>query len=184
MVRAYIAVAHLLAQESIDAESEDKRAKTAAAIQIAVSSVEAYFNVFARLWIDQNPNFKHSEQIASDLRTKKFLGGKLKEWPQLFFGKPIDFGRGIGQDFLGLVDRRNRLMHFTSESHEFEFENVKIKGLIDTSVYDTLVPDDAKNAVITAEGFIKHLLQLQGLSPPHVQIALQHWTGRSSQNAT
>lgn len=179
IVRAYVSASHALAQESSETElEEDMRAKAAVAILISVSSVEAYVNIFARLLLAQDPDFTHAERIRSDLRAKKSLLSKLQYWPQLFFGKSIDFGKDIGQKFRALLDQRNRLMHFSSESHEFEFENVIIKGLVDTTVFDNLTAQDAEAAAITAEEFIEHLLRLQGLPEENIPHALHHWVGR------
>jgi hypothetical protein len=152
--------------------------KAAAAVTMAVASVETYLNVLARLWLAQDPNFEHREQVEKDLSGKKGLGRKLQEWPQLFFGKSADFGSGAGQRFRSLLDLRNRLMHFTSDAHEWQHENIVIRGLIDTSAYDALSFEAAVNAVAAAERFIEYLLQLQGLQADQVPHVMHHWTGR------
>jgi hypothetical protein len=179
IVLAYLSTARALAQECAStSDVEEQRAKAAAAIQIAVSSVEAYLNVLARQWIDQNPGFEHADRINRDFERRKFLGAKLKEWPGLFFGKQIDFSSGKGLAFDELVSCRNKLMHFSSDSYTYEQTNVAIKGLIDTTLYESLGAKEASNAAQTAEQFIEHLLELQIEDKRHVAHALRHWTGK------
>jgi hypothetical protein len=183
MVRAYLGVARVLAEESGAAESdEQRRAKAATTILVAVSSVEAYLNIFARLWLSEDRGFEHAERITADLRSKKSLTLKLRDWPQLFFRKPLDLGQGAAHAFRRLLDVRNQLMHFSSEDHEFEFENIKIKGLIDTAVYNNLTPQDAVDAIDRAEAFIELLVRMQELSEEQVQNAMHYWTGRQTKH--
>jgi hypothetical protein len=179
LVRAYASSARTLAAQAIEAPSDDDaREHVVATNAMAVACVETYLNVFARLWISQDPDFPHCEQIENDLRTKKNLGRKLEEWPKLFFGMKADFGSGAGQRFRACLDRRNRLMHFHSDTHTFEWENIVINGLIDSTAYETLTREDAFTFVQAAEGFIEYLLQLQGIAAEQLPHALHHWLGR------
>ena len=151
---------------------------------MAVSAVETYLNVLARLWLDQNPEFEHRERIEHDLRTKKSLTRKLEEWPALLFGKSLSLGSGPRQIFRQFIERRNQLMHFSSESHTLEVENVRVSGLIDTTAYERLTSSDAKRAASSAEDFIEYLLQVQGIAKEQVPHALHHWVGRPPERAT
>lgn len=168
-----------MAALATEAPSESEaREHVVAANAMSVACIETYLNVFARLWISQNPDFPHCKQIESDLRTKKNLGRKLEEWPELFFGTKANFGSGAGQRFRACLDRRNRLMHFHSDAHKFEEENIVINGLIDSTAYDSLTREDAFTFVQAAEGFLEYLLQLQGIAAEHIPHALHHWIGR------
>lgn len=179
LVRAYASAARLSALQAEQASSDDAaRGHAVAANTMAVACVETYLNVFARLWLEQEPDFVHIKQIEQDLKTKKNLGRKLEEWPELFFGKKANLGSGPGQRFRACLERRNRLMHFHSDAHTFTADQITIKGLIDTTAYETLQPTDALAFVEAAEGFIEYLIQLQGIAPEQVANAMHHWVGR------
>jgi len=184
IVWSYFDIARTIAHEA-DASSSDsvKRSKSAVVILMAVAAVEAYINIFGRMWVEQVTDFEHATQILGDIKNRKFITHKIKTWPQLFFGKGLDLSQGIGQDFLGLVEKRNRLMHFTSDYHTYQFENVTIKGLVDSTVFDSLTPKDADEAIYIAEGFIESWIRLQGLEENHVKAATATWTGNISRYA-
>ena len=178
IVRSYFDVARKLTQEAADSTSDaDRRSKSAVSVLMAVAAVEAYINIFGRMWISQIPNFINAGKIVEDLNKRKPITHKIKTWPKLFFGKGIDLSEGIGHDFLELIETRNRLMHFTSDYHTVQFENVTIKGLIDITAFESLTPEDAEEAIYIAEGFIEAWIRLQGFQEHHVKSATAHWTG-------
>lgn len=178
IVWSYFDIARNIAHEA-EATSSDgvKRSKSAVVVLMAVAAVEAYINIFGRMWVEQVTEFDHAAQILDDIKNKKFITHKIKAWPKLFFGKGLDLSQGVGKDFLGLIEKRNRLMHFTSDYHTFQFENVTIKGLVDSTVFDSLTPKDAEEAIYIAEGFIEAWIRLQGLEEEHVKAATATWTG-------
>jgi hypothetical protein len=179
LVWVYASASRTLAREAGETGSFDfGREKAAAAVTMAVACVETYMNVLARLWLAQNPTFEHRDKVENDLKRKKGLGRKLEEWPELFFGRKADFGSGAGQEFKSVLELRNRLMHFTSDAHDYEHENIIIRGLIDTSAYESLSAEVAANAVISAASFVEYLLQLQGIAPDRIPGAVHHWLGR------
>lgn len=179
LVWVYASAARTLTREAGEACSPELgKEKAAAAVTMAVACVETYLNVLARLWLVQDSTFEHRAQVEDDLKRKKGLGRKLEEWPALFFGKRADLGSGAGQRFKSLLDLRNRLMHFTSDAHDWEHENITIRGLIDTSAYDSLSFEAAVDAVVSAEGFIEYLLHLQGVEMDRIPHVLHHWLGR------
>lgn len=178
IVRSYFDIARKIAQEATGSISDaDRRSKSAVSVFMAVVAVEAYINIFGRMWIEQAPDFINARNIVEDLNKRKSITHKIKTWPTLFFGKGLDLSGGIGQAFLELIEKRNRLMHFTSDYHTFQFENVTIKGLIDITTFDSLVPKDAEEAIYLAEGFIEAWIRLQELPENHVKSATAHWTG-------
>lgn len=156
IVRSYFDIARKITLEAASSASDtDRRSKSAVSVLMVVAAVEAYINIFGRMWIEQAPDFINAGKIAEDLDGRKPITHKIREWPKLFFGKGLDLSGGIGQDFLKLIEKRNRLMHFTSEYHAFQLENVTIKGLIDITTFDSLAPKDAEEAIYVAEGFIE-----------------------------
>ncbi|MBP1152362.1 hypothetical protein [Methylocaldum sp. RMAD-M] len=181
IVWSYFDIARLIAHEAETSSSDSvKRSKSAVVFLMAVAAVEAYINIFGRMWVEQDTDFSHATQIRDDIKNKKFITYKIKTWPQLFFGKGLDLSQGAGQEFLALVEKRNRLMHFTSDYHTYQCENVTIKGLVDSTVFDSLTPKDAEKAIYVAESFIEAWIRLQGLKEQHVKAATAHWTGNIS----
>jgi hypothetical protein len=131
-----------------------------------------------QLWLAKNPDFPHRAQVEADLSQKKNLGRKIEDWPVLFFGRKADFGSGPGQRFKALLDRRNRLMHFNSDTYELEHESIVIMGLIDTTVYESLKPEDGIASIRAAEDFIEYLLRLQAIPEEQLPHAMHRWVGR------
>ena len=184
IVRSYFDIARMIAHEAKTSTFDSvKRSKSAVVVLTAVAAVEAYINVFGRTWVEQDPDFSYANQVQDDIQSKKSITHKIKTWPQLFFGKGLDLSQGSGQKFLALIEKRNRLMHFTSDYHTYQFENVTIKGLVDSTAFDSLVPKDAENAIYVAEGFIEAWIRLQGLEEKHIKAAAAHWTGNISRYA-
>ena len=179
IVRSYFDIARKITQEAAGSASDaDRCSKSSVSLLMAVAAVEAYINIFGRMWIEQAPDFINAGKIVEDLNKRKPITHKIKTWPELFFGKGLDLSGGIGQDFLELIEKRNRLMHFTSDYRTVQFENVIIKGLIDSTAFDSLAPKDAEEAIYIAEGFIEVWIRLQeGLQENHVKSATAHWTG-------
>lgn len=178
IVLSYFDIARKITQEAAGSASDtDRRSKSAVSVLMAVAAVEAYINIFGRMWIEQTPTFSNAGMIAEDLNKRKPITHKIRAWPKLFFGKGLDLSSGVGREFLDLIEKRNRLMHFTSEYHAVQFENITIKGLIDITAFDSLAPKDAEEAIYIAEGFIEAWIRLQGLQENHVKSATATWTG-------
>ena len=172
-------MARALAQQAQSAvDQDDVRQAAAASIIMAVAFVETYLNIMARLWIEQHEAFEFRDQIDKDLAGKRPLGRKLEEWPQLFFKKRLNFGCGPAQRFKETLDLRNQLMHFSSDAHEYEFENIKIKGLMNTGAYDSLDASLAHKSVKSATEFISHLIEIQGIPSEQIVHAMHHWVGQ------
>ncbi len=180
IVRSYFDIARKITQEAAGSASDaDRRSKSAVSVIMVIAAVEAYINIFGRMWIEQKPNFISAAKIVEDLNKKRPITHKIKTWPKLFFDKGLDLSGGAGQDFIELIEKRNLLMHFTSKYHIFQLENITIKGLIDITAFDSLTPKDAEEAIHIAEGFIEAWIRLQGLEENHVKSATAHWTGNS-----
>lgn len=178
MVSNYFDIAHSIAIETLD--EKDKKiinSKTALVIIMSVSAVEAFINIFGRLWVEQNSTFKHSDKILMDLNKKRFITQKIKEWPQLFFDEKLDLSKGTGQDFINLIEKRNALMHFEATYETLEIDNFTLKGLVDISLYNSLQSKDALSALDVSKCFIESWITLQGFEKEHVKASTQHWIG-------
>ena len=157
----------------------DVQLQVAVALIMLVGAVEAYLNIAGRMWIEQVPGFAHAEQIRQDLAQRRSFMRKLKTWPELLFGKPLDLSAGKMQAFLGLVERRNSLLHFTTTHESAGYDNVRIHGLADISFYASLKPEDLFAAIDTAEDAIGELIRQQGgLNEERVLMAKTYWSGR------
>ena len=179
IVRSYFDIARKTAHEVVNSTLEnDKCSKSAVTILMSVAAVEAYINIFGRMWVEQIPGFVHAKKILDDLKNRKFITYKIRTWPKFFFGKNLDLAHGGGRDFLELIEKRNYLLHFTSDYHTLQFENVTIKGLVDSTVFDSLTAADAVDAICKAEGFIEAWIRLQRLEEYNVVNATASWTGK------
>ena len=156
----------------------DRCTHVAVIVIMVVGAVEAYLNALGRLWVEQDADFVHADRIRKDLENRVPFGKKLKTWPELLFGRRMEYGSGVPQEFLQLVELRNHLMHFTTTYDHVSYDNVTIKGLTDMTRFYSLVPEDGKSAVDLAECMIFELIRLQGLSEEHVLLAGTRWTGR------
>ena len=178
LTRAYYSAARQLAVESAAAQEESEmRERAVGAVTMSVACVETYLNVFAKLWLDQNPKSPHTSQIERELRKKQTLGRKIENWPHLFFEQELNFGAGPSQSFKKLLDQRNRLMHFFPESKDFVYQSITIQGLIDNSEFEALKRDTGLYAVSVAVIFVSHLLELQGVPNDQLKHAVHHWLG-------
>lgn len=161
-----------------EGESETRQ-DAAVAIILAVQCVEVFFNIYFRVVVSE-PAFSHAaERICRDLEDTRFgLDRKLKEWPELVFGKKLNLGAGAGQRLVLLRNSRHKLMHFTSSHETLSVPGVVIHGMVDTSVYASLSREAAVEALHIAESFLCEVFALRGISAQNLPHSLHSWTGR------
>jgi hypothetical protein len=165
-----------LAKHAIDAEQ--KKHIAIICIILSVALVEAFFNVFFRLLIEE-PKFSHlRDQVLKELEESS-LDFKIKEWPRRFLGVGIDLGKGVGQAFINLKDTRNWLMHFTTTHETFTQETITFQGVSDISRYDQLDVKDSIDALLTSEQVILEVLKLRGIQNDQLERELDYWLGAS-----
>ncbi len=147
---------------------------------MAVSSVEAFLNIYFRIIVSEDEYSKHKQRVLKDLKSRKPLYYKLKNWPEDILGKTIDFQSDTLKRFDDLRNLRNKLMHFTSSHESIVVPGTKISivGLADTSAYDSLTSVDEKAILGTAEGIVQEIFRLRGIPEIDIPYALQLWTGR------
>jgi hypothetical protein len=100
----------------------------------------------------------------------------------MVFGKKLNFSDGYPSRFLDLKDLRNRLVHFVSSYETVTVPGVTIEGLADTSALDTLDIKDAISSHEVAEGMLKEIFLLRGMSDDQIRRAIHLWTGRIMQD--
>jgi hypothetical protein len=155
------------------------RQDAALCIILAVQCVEVFFNIYFRVLISE-PAFAHAGgRISADLQKTQFrLDRKIKEWPQLVFGRKLNLDKGAGQRFVALKNLRHTLMHFASSHETIDIPGVAIHGMADTSAYESLSAESAIEALHTAEAFLCEVFTLRGISSENLPHALHSWTGR------
>lgn len=162
-------------------EGRQLRQEVAVAIILAVTTVEAFMNVFFRVLVEESGYRQHKATVLKDL-SPPFLSleKKWKKWPREILGEPMGSASGPGKRFVELKNRRNRLMHFTSSHDTIDLpDNVKIEGLPRTDVLDDLTLDDAVDALNTAEWAIAAVLRAGGVPEDLIPKNLHFWTGRA-----
>jgi hypothetical protein len=88
---------------AIDTEDVvERRQNVAVCIILAATLVEAFLNSFFRVVVGEQGFTQFREKVMDDLDRRLSLEYKITEWPRLVFGKSIDFGKGVGQDFIML----------------------------------------------------------------------------------
>jgi hypothetical protein len=164
-----------------DTERPDERSQDIlVCVLLAVATAETFLNIFFRIVVEETGYTQHKDRLLKDL-TPPFLGleGKLKQWPKDIFGDPLDLESGIGKEFQKLKNKRNTLMHFTSSYDTLSLpDNITIKGLANTEVFDSLTVEDAFKAIDIIERFIKEILRLKGRSIEKLPSELHFWTGK------
>lgn len=150
---------------------------------LAVLTVETFLNVYLRVVVSEDAFRQHEAGLLADLRRRRSLDYKLRSWPTRILGKSLDATSPIPARFLGLKDRRNQLMHFTSTHEtvqwiEGESRAIVVQGLADTTTFDSLDRDDATGALEVAEGMVCEILRLRGIPDEQLPAALHLWTGK------
>ena len=155
------------------------RQDSALCIILAVQCVEVFFNIYFRVLISE-PAFVHAaDRISADLQKVQVgIDRKIKEWPELVFGKKLSLDKGVGQKFVALKNLRNSLIHFTSSHETFATKDMAIHGMADTSVYESISTESAIEALHIAEAFLCEVFALGGISSENLPHALHLWTGR------
>jgi len=178
-ITTYFGCARRLVREAYATEdSRTNKESVALALLVSVAAVEAFLNVWFRTFVEREEYKKHRERILRDIRLRSGLSEKIKEWPKLFFGKGFDLSRGAGQRFLTLIDRRNALMHVTTECNVVEIPGITIHDTVDVTEYENLTPEDALAAVETCEDLLREFFLLGGYGPEGVLHQMHLWTGR------
>lgn len=150
----------------------------ATCIMLAVTVVEAFLNVFFRVVVSEQDFTNHEQRVLKDFKDRRSLDHKIKNWPADILGRGLDFTAPVPKAFLALKERRNALMHFTSSHETINVSDAELRGLADTSVFDSLTAIDAADALEVAEGMVSEILRLRGYTAEQLRLGLQMWTGK------
>ena len=177
IVSHYFQCVRRLVTDADPADDDLQRENAALAIILAVSAIEAFLNIWFRTFSTEPQYAAHRARILSDLREQRGLREKLKEWPPLFFGQGYDFSCGSPQRMLALIDRRNKLLHYSTNEDSLHLPGIVIEGLVDVRAYSSLTLGDARMAQIVCEDIVRGFFELQGLPPAQVDANVHVWTG-------
>ena len=165
-------------EQHTEHDKETIQQDAALGVILAVTGVEIFLNVYFRVLVDEAP-YKHAATcVLYDLENQVSLEKKIKKWPEVVFGKKLNFGAGAGQLFTNLKTLRNELVHFSSSHEPIELPGIKIQGMADTSIYSSLTTHTALNALNVSENFICEIFRLRGISEQECPHSLHAWTGR------
>jgi hypothetical protein len=179
IVQNYFEALRRLTKRTKGMEDNDERKQDIAlCLVLSVTAVEAFVNVYFRVVVSESGFQMHLPQLEKDLANYLPLSKKLKQWPEMMFGKGVEMGNATGKAFKALVAHRNDLIHFKSSHETISVPGVSIHGMADISVFDSLVPSDAENALDVAEGVLAHIFVLRGIAEDQVPNMLHGWTGK------
>jgi hypothetical protein len=175
----YFTCLRRLAREASEAADRDlQREASALAVFMAVSAIEAFLNIWFRTFSEAGPLVRHRQTIMTDLSQRRGLRYKFTTWPKMCFDKGFSLDRPPANAFLSLVERRNELMHFTTDYDSIEVPGVALQGLVDITAYQSLKATDAVNAVRIAEEIVGEFFRLQDASGEDVLRHMHYWTMR------
>jgi hypothetical protein len=178
IVWRYFSALRRLVQTISATDEESAAEQTALCLMVTVTVVETFVNVFFRVVVSETGFTQHKNRIDRDLRRRASIDHKLRTWPEVVFGRPLERDEPTYSAFLALKERRNALMHFTSSHESFIGSGFAIHGLSNTAVLDDLRRADAVNAIEVAEGMVCLLLQLRGVPQDQLPHGLHAWTGK------
>jgi hypothetical protein len=159
-------------------EGDEQREDTTLAIFMAIAVVEAFVNIFFRVVVSEPDYAVHEGRLLDDLRRRKSLDYKLRNWPTTILGGEFNLSSGVGTEFVALKERRNGLAHFTSSHQSVTLPGFVIQGLAGTSIYDDLTAADAVQALAIAEAVVQEVFRLRGIPKGRLGGAMHLWTGR------
>ena len=88
---------------------------------------------------------------------------------------------GPGEKFELIRDLRNSIVHFSSSHETFQHHSVSIHGLADTTRYDALSYESAKDALDAAEGILTEVFRLDNnIESERLPDLLHAWAGKIS----
>lgn len=163
-------------------DSNIERQESVVAVIVAVTAVEVFLNLFFRMLAEEDKYAVHKEWIVSDIDKRITLDEKLRKWPFAIFGKKLDFGSGATQSFMKLKSLRNQIVHFTSDHETVDLggSGIIIHGVADSSKYDSLCREDAKNAQSVSWDLIREIFILSGTPSENVGSFMHVWCGMPS----
>ena len=68
-------------------------------------------------------------------------------------------------------------MHFTSVTQTLALSGLQIRGLADTSIYDSLTVADAQKASEIAQDMVREIFGLRGIPEQQISNEVFKWTG-------
>lgn len=160
-------------EKDLDIQKED----AAQCIMLSVTIIDAFLNLYFQILVNSEKYKDFKAAFDNDLRRKITIDRKIKEWPKLLFNREMDLGKGAGQRFYNLKNKRNALVHFSSAYETLEIPNIIVNGLADVSCYDSLTPQDAKDAVEATEDFMREVFKVSGTPEEKIPHSMHLWAG-------
>ena len=147
---------------------------------MSVTVVEVFINLWFRVHAEKQHTSEAVARLVSELGHPGpwSLDKKLKKWPKRYLGSELDLSNGPGAEFMRIKDLRNSIVHFNSTHTTLKYEGVEFQGLADTTDYDALSYEEARNALFAAEDLIAEVFVLAGVERENVKHLLHSWTGR------
>jgi hypothetical protein len=150
---------------------------------LAVTVVETFINAFFRVLIEEAQFATHRERIIRDLAKRVSLDEKIRRWPKLIFGKPLEPANNDIRAFFDLKDIRNSLMHFVSSHETVELPGpIILRGMADVTAYESLSPRYCRECPAVIRAFAYQVFILRGLETELLPHAFHSWFGEPPSN--
>lgn len=161
----FTALKRLVAQSCSTEREADRRQCSALAVVMSVTVVEVFLNLWFRVHAEHNYTSEVVAILVSELEHPLpwSLDKKLRNWPNPYLGNELDLSSGPGTEFMRIKDLRDSIIHFNSTHTTLSYEGIEIQGLADTTDYDSLFYDKARNALFAAVNLITEVFNLAGV---------------------
>ena len=153
------------------------RQEAMTSIFMGVNTVEAFINIYFRVFAERCGDISKAHTIKTDLQQRKSILHKIKEWPQLCHGVYLDESSVTFKEFDKIRKLRNQIMHFQSSYEDLTYDSVIMNSLTDISFIETLDWNMPKKVMYAVTDFVGLILQNSGLDQVETAKASRYWIG-------
>ena len=162
-------------ERSRESTGNHQKQEIAVAVFLSITVIEVFLNVFFRNLVEKAPYQQHREKLKEEIKDRISLDRKWESWPNRILGRRVK--KELDERFKKLRELRNNLMHFTTNYETLLLGNNVLKGVSNTSEYDNLTVEAAKEALRVVDEVILSIIVLNGVKEDKRLILFRHWTG-------
>ena len=146
---------------------------------IAMSTIEAFTNIFFRIVADETESPTVKSEILNGLEShgRPYTEEKLRRWPQLAFGHAVNTDDERWKAFDAFRQKRNRLTHFKASHTTLVTAGITIAGLVDPADLLALDAGTPLEALRCVYGIVELVGEACGISANQIPSFLHSWLG-------